>query len=69
MNQIKRFLEKEGFTVYLRERNNGQNNNLYYVEIHKIREVIRLVELLYNNAHIFIKRKYEKWLSFYESRS
>lgn len=69
MNQIKRFLEKEGFTVYLKERNNGQNNNLYYVEIYKIREVIRLGELLYNNAHIFIKRKYEKWLSFYESRS
>lgn len=53
---------------YLRERNNGQNNNLFYLEIFKIEEVIKLGEYMYNNAHIFLKRKYEKWLAFYESR-
>ena len=34
----------------------------------KIDEVLRLGQLLYNNAHIFCKRKYERWLAFYESR-
>lgn len=23
---------------------------------------------MYSNAHIFLKRKYEKWLTFYESK-
>ena len=25
-------------------------------------------KFMYNNAHVFLKRKYEKWLAFYESR-
>lgn len=68
VTQIYRFLSKFEFTVYIRERRNGNNVSLYYVEIHKIKDVLRLGELMYNNAHIFIKRKYEKWLAFYESR-
>lgn len=68
LNQIKMFLEKYGFTPYIRKRNNGQSNVLFYLEIYKINEVLKLGELMYSNAHIFIKRKYEKWLAFYESR-
>ena len=26
------------------------------------------VDYMYKNAHIFCKRKYERWLAFYESR-
>lgn len=68
LEQIKRFLEKQGFHPHLRERNNGQGNNLFYLEIYKIEEVLKLGEYMYSNARIFIKRKYEKWLAFYESR-
>lgn len=69
IKQIKYFLDKFNFTSYIRERKNGQGNSLYYIEIHKIDEVLKLGEYMYNNAQIFIKRKFEKWLSFYESRS
>ena len=69
MKQIKFFLDKNGFSTYLKEKNNSNGNSLYYIEIYKIQDVLRLGELMYNNAHIFIKRKYEKWLAFYESRS
>ena len=68
LEQIKLFLEKQGFCPHLRERKNGQGNNLFYLEIYKIVEVLKLGEYMYSNAHIFIKRKYEKWLAFYESR-
>lgn len=68
LGQIKLFLEKQGFYPYLRERKNGQGNNLFYLEIHRIKEVLKLGEYMYSNAHIFIKRKYEKWLAFYESK-
>ena len=30
---------------------------------------MKLGKLIYNNASIYIKRKYDKWLSFYESKS
>lgn len=68
IKQIKFFLDKHGFSAYLKERSNSNGNSLYYIEIYKIQDVLRLGELMYNNAHIFIKRKYEKWLAFYESR-
>lgn len=68
IEQIKFFLNKEGFYPHIKKRENGNGNSLYYIEIYKIKEVLRLGELMYNNAHIFIKRKYERWLAFYESR-
>jgi hypothetical protein len=30
--------------------------------------MIKLGKLMYNNAHISLKRKYEKWLAFYENK-
>jgi len=68
IHQIESFLNKYGFTVYVRERKNGNKVSLYYVEIYKIHDILKLGELLYQNAHIFLKRKYERWLAFYESR-
>lgn len=63
MQQIERFLIKEGYTPKLFE-----YRNLYYIQIIKIAEVLKIGQLLYNNAHIFCKRKYERWLAFYENR-
>lgn len=68
MNQIIYFLEKYNFHPKLRIclRN---NNEFYYVEIYKQNDIKNLGNYLYKNAHIFIKRKYEKWLGFYENKS
>lgn len=63
IEQIKHFLDKYSFASYIR-----QKNNLYYIEIYRIDNVLRLGELMYSDAHIFLNRKYDKWLAFYESR-
>lgn len=63
IKQIEYFLTKEGYSPVIYEW-----NKLYYIQITKVEEVLKLGQLLYNNAHIFCKRKYEKWLAFYESR-
>lgn len=63
INQIKRFLIKEGFrpkVIY--------QHGLYYVWVHRQSEVELLGLKLYNNAHVFLHRKHDKWLAFYESR-
>lgn len=65
--QIHRFLLKNNFTSHLRI-NARTSGDFYYVEIYKIQDVLLLGEKLYNNASIFLKRKYDKWLAFYESR-
>src|SRR5574344_124135 len=63
LKQIQNFLTKEGYTSSLFE-----HNNLYYLQVIRVDDVLRLGANLYENAHIFCKRKYEKWLAFYESR-
>lgn len=68
IEQIIQFLESEGFEPHLRVTYKNEKE-FYYVEIYKIQEVINLGKLMYNNASIYIKRKYDKWLSFYESKS
>lgn len=67
INQIIMFLNKNGFEAHLRTtvRNNKE---FYYVELYRISDVIKIGQLMYKNAHIFLKRKYEKWLAFYESK-
>lgn len=63
IKQIEYFLKKEGFTPKI-----SITKGLWYVNLYRIKEVLALGKLLYNNAHIFCKRKYERWLAFYESR-
>lgn len=67
MNQIAAFLKKNNIIPHFREDKN-RRVPLYYMEVYKVNEVLKLGELMYNNAHIFINRKYEKWLAFYENK-
>lgn len=67
-NQLKMFIGKYGIKTYVRKRKSSNDSYLYYVEVYKSADVMKIGELMYNNAHIFIKRKYERWLAFYESR-
>ena len=63
INQIYYFLSKQGFHPKI-----NTQNGLYYVALYRQDEVQLVGEYLYNNAHIYLKRKYERWLAFYESR-
>lgn len=70
MKQIQYFLNKEGIYSSIRyaKPDKWHKNGLYYVEICRYDQVIAFGKHLYNNAHIFLKRKYEKWLTFYENK-
>lgn len=68
MKQIKYFLEKLNFSPHLRYTYSRSGKPFYYVELYKSEEVIKLGKMMYDNAHIYLKRKYDKWLAFYESK-
>lgn len=63
IKQIENFLIKEGYRPKI-----TYCHGLWYVNLYRFKEVLRLGRQLYKNAHIFCKRKYERWLAFYESR-
>lgn len=70
MKQVQQFLVKNGIRASLRttEPDKWHKNGLYYVEVRYYEDVIKVGLNMYSNASIFIKRKYERWLAFYESR-
>lgn len=63
INQISYFLKKHGLHPIVKNQ-----HGLFYVSIYRQNEVMLLGKYLYKDAHIFLKRKYERWLAFYESR-
>ena len=67
IEQIYNFLKKNNIYSIIYERK-SHNSTLYYVNVNRIHDVIKLGKLMYNNAHIYLKRKYDKWLAFYESK-
>lgn len=70
MNQVNNFLLNQGIRSKIRfaEPDKWHKNGLYYVEVHNYADVMKIGLNMYSNAHIFLKRKYEKWLTFYESK-
>lgn len=70
IEQIYRFLLKHNINAKFvcKGPDKWHKNIMYYVEIYKQEDVIKIGLNMYNNAHIFLKRKYEKWLAFYESK-
>ena len=65
MSQIYQFMVKEGYTPFKRINKEG----LIIVGLYRQAEVIKFSKQIYSCAHIFMQRKYDKWLSFYESKS
>lgn len=63
IQQIEKFLIKEGYNPKV-----NCQRGLWYVNLYRYKEVLKLGKQLYKNAHIFCRRKYEKWLAFYENR-
>lgn len=70
IQQINAFLVKQNIKSKLRfmEPDKWHKNGLYYVEVYNYADIIKIGLNMYSNAHIFIKRKYEKWLAFYENK-
>jgi hypothetical protein len=50
--------------LYLRQRFNDRNVNNYTLEIGGKKQVERILEYMYNDATIYLDRKYEKYLEF-----
>lgn len=70
MYQIYNFLKRNNINTHIRfvQPDKWHKNGLYYVEVCSNIDVIKVGLNMYSNAHIYLKRKYEKWLTFYESR-
>lgn len=64
--KIKDYLLSEGIIPYLRKSPRPNNSCLYYLEVSKTIDVVRIANLMYNEAHIYLMRKYEKWHLFAE---
>lgn len=70
IEQINNFLLKNNIKSKIRytSPDKWHKHGLYYVEVHNYADVIKIGLNMYSNAHIFIKRKYERWLTFYENK-
>jgi hypothetical protein len=64
--KIKEYLLSEGIVSYLRKSPRPNNRCLYYLEVTKTLDVVRVANLMYNEAHIYLMRKYEKGHLFAE---
>jgi hypothetical protein len=62
INQIAYFYQKEGYGYFINQRKDG----LYYIHVDSKEDLLRLGYNLYHDAHIFLKRKYERWSHFAE---
>lgn len=70
LTQIFNFLKKENFDVKFVQKtlDKWHKQQMYEIRLYKQDQVMNLFNKLYSNAHVFLKRKYMKWLDFYESR-
>lgn len=64
--KIKNYLENKGIKTTLRKRD-IPNRLLYYLEIYKTVDVLKVANLMYKEAHISLIRKYETWHLFEET--
>lgn len=66
MEKIKEYLHSLGIESFLAKRKKPNNNYLYHLEVQKTVDVIKIASLMYNGAHIYLVRKYEKGHLFAE---
>lgn len=67
LEKIQNYLLSLGIKSYLNKRNRPNNNYLYYLEVYKLADVVKLANLMYEEAHISLIRKYDKWHLFEET--
>lgn len=67
MQKIQSYLDKNGIKAYLSKRKKANNGFLYYLEITKTIDVLKVCNLMYNEAYIFLQRKYDEGHLFVET--
>lgn len=67
LEKIQSYLKNNDINSSLVKRNKGNDNYLYYLEIHKTVDIVKVANLMYKDAHIFLTRKYDKWHLFEET--
>lgn len=67
LNKIKAYLEEQGIISHLTERRTHTEHPLYYLEISKTIDVLKVANLMYSEAHIYLMRKYEEGHLFVET--
>lgn len=67
LQKIQQYLQDNNIKSYLNKRYKPNNNYLYYLEIYKTVDVVKVANLMYKEAHISLLRKYEKWHLFEET--
>ena len=64
--KIQQYLLSEGIQSYMRKHPRPNNSFLCYLEVTKTIDVVRVANLMYNEAHIYLQRKYDKGHLFAE---
>lgn len=59
ITKIQEFLKSNGITSYIHI-SNRTSGEFYYVDVYKDNDLFKLSELMYDDAHIYLMRKYEK---------
>lgn len=67
LKKIKTYLEKQGIAAHLNKRRSNTPSYLYYLEVSKTIDVLKVANLMYSEAHIYLMRKYEEGHLFVET--
>jgi len=59
LTKIQDFLNLHDIKSYLTLKSKGRKYALYYLEVFKLCDTVKLAHLMYNDAHICLKRKYD----------
>lgn len=67
LDKIQTYLNSHDIASYLNKRSNSNGSYLYYLEITKTLDIVKVANLMYNDANIFLIRKYNTWHLFEET--
>lgn len=67
LQKIQQYLLDNSILSHLNKRVKNGNNYLYYLEISKTIDVLKVANLMYKEAHIYLIRKYDEWHLFEET--
>lgn len=67
LQKIQAYLSSLGIKSFLNKRKKPNNNFIYHLEIYKLVDVVKVAKLMYNEAHIYLQRKYDEWHLFEET--
>jgi hypothetical protein len=67
LKRIQTYLLEKEIESYLHKRCRREGRHLYYLEIYKTEDVVKVANLMYKESSIYLMRKYDKWHLFEET--